>query len=81
MGVRIHKSWYHDFVCAIDFDKLFAILLHPGIAERIAGLADSNDLAACANDSSIFDGSEFAQVFAAPRARRTQSQRHQLPDV
>jgi hypothetical protein len=68
MSVRIDKSRQNYLACAIDLNKLFAILLHPGIAESVSCLADRNYFPAKANYRCIFDDSEFAERCAAPRA-------------
>src|SRR5208282_6291429 len=81
MGVRIDESRKHDFADAVDFANLFAILLYPGVVERVFGLANGNDLAAHAEDRAVFDQAEATEVASTARSGAGRKQGEELADV
>ena len=59
--MRIDKSGQHNFSRAVDLRDLLPIFLQPGIAQRIFGFSDGNNLAADAKHGAIFDDAEFPE--------------------
>jgi len=59
--VRIDKPRQDNFARAVDLGNFLAILLQPGIAQRIFRGADGDDLTAEAQDRAIFDDAEFGK--------------------
>jgi hypothetical protein len=53
--MRIDEAGKDDLAGTVDFDYFLTILLEPGIAESVFGLANGDDLAAQREDGSIFD--------------------------
>ena len=64
----IDEAGEHDTAGAVDFGYFLAILLEPGIAEGIFGLADGDDLAAETKDGGVFDDAEIGESGAAAGA-------------
>ena len=48
--MRIYESGQNYFAGAVNFDDFLAVLLQPGIAQRVFGLAGGNDFAAVFHD-------------------------------
>ena len=73
----IDKTWKDDFAGAVNLANLPAVLLYPGVAQGVLGLADRDDLAADRENGAVFDQAEIAEVASAARAlcRGTQSQK------
>jgi len=63
--VRIHESGQDHFASTIHLGELPAILLQPGIAERVFRFADGNDLSAEAQHGGVFDDAWFFEARAA----------------
>jgi hypothetical protein len=83
MGVGVYESGDDDLACAINFYDLPAVFLHPGIAESLFRPADRDDLAADAEDSSVFEDVKFREGVATTGVRRGagRPKRYQLADV
>ena len=81
--MRIHESGKNDLACTIDLDDPLAILLEPGVAQRIFALANGDNLASDAKHGGVLDDAEFAEFCSAPRAGLSgrRSQRQELADV
>jgi hypothetical protein len=77
------KPGQNDLSRAIDLGNVLAILLQPGIAQRVFGRAHGNDLSAETQHRAVFDDAEFFEVGTAARSRPVGSttQRDQLADV
>jgi len=67
MRVRIDEPGDYDFAGTIDLGELFAMLPDPGIAQRIFGCADRNDLAANTKHRAIVDYPEFLERTSTTR--------------
>lgn len=64
----IDEAGKHDFAGAVDLGDLLAMFFDPGIAESVFGGTDGDDLAAEAENGSVFNDAEFLQCGAAARA-------------
>ena len=67
--MRIDKTRQDDFARAVDLDKFLTVPLQPGIAQRVFGLSDGNDLPAEAENGAILDDAEFFEVGTAAGSR------------
>jgi hypothetical protein len=45
MGVGIDEPWQDNFAGAVDFANFLSMTLDPGIAQRVFGSTDGNNLA------------------------------------
>ena len=69
MRVRVYTSWNYDLPGGIDLIDLLAMLLNPGIAERLFGGANGDNLSADGENCGVFDDTEFIELRPATRAR------------
>ena len=81
MGMRVHESGQDYLSGAVNFHKLGAIFLEPGIAQSIFGLANGDNLAAEAEHRSVFEDGELFKIWSSARARGSRAQRQELADV
>src|SRR5713101_7039269 len=69
MSVGIDEPGQNNLTLTVNLDDSLAILLEPGIAQRVFGVADGNNLPADTKDGSVFYDAEFAEFRAAAWAR------------
>ena len=83
MSVGVDEPRQRYLADTVDFDQALAVLFNPGIAQRLAGGADRNNLSADTEHSSFLDDSELVKFRTASEAlvpgRGTQCD--QLADV
>ena len=66
MRVGIDKSREDDLSLTINLDNLLAILPDPGVAQRLFGIANRDNLPGDTQHRTIFDHGKFRQIEASP---------------
>jgi hypothetical protein len=69
MCVGIDEARKNNHPVTVDLANVLLILSIPGIAQGLAGLADSDDFAGLAEDGGVFDNAKFPKIGSAPRSR------------
>ena len=79
----IDESGQDNLAGAIDFDNLLAMLLDPGIAQGVFGLAGRNNLSTQAQHSAVLYDAKVAEPGSSPRTGLAGggAQSKQLADV